>query len=201
MLDILKPLPRPNVVPSRCEHAGCGCGITRPGWFDADSELGTHNLRFVLDEPAWPARLDMDASWVPLGTNPAPPEDLPNGFMPAESDESTQDTVYSTRAADELVTGLGLDSAQPWLDRVLVRLDPDCLTKTGSSGGDSHRSRTCRRPPCHSRRTCRFSSRPLQPRASRRRTRRPCRATSAGKGQQGMQERVVGRRRPGAGSR
>jgi hypothetical protein len=87
--------------------------------------LGTHNLRFVLDEPAWPVRLDMDASWVPPDVNPAPPEDLPNGFMPAESDEWTQDTVYSTRAADELVTGLGLDPAQPWLDRVLVRLDPD----------------------------------------------------------------------------
>jgi len=67
MLDMLKPLRQPHVVPSRCEHAGCGCGITRPGWFDADSELGTHNLRFVLDEPGWPARLDMDASWVPLG--------------------------------------------------------------------------------------------------------------------------------------
>jgi hypothetical protein len=125
MLDIVKPLPRPNVVPSRCGHAGCGCGITRPGWFDDDSELGTHNLRFVLDEPAWPVRLDMDASWVPLGVNPAPPEDLPNGFMPAESDECAEDTVYAARAADELVAGLGLDGAQPWLDRVLVRLDPD----------------------------------------------------------------------------
>jgi hypothetical protein len=62
---------------------------------------------------------------LPLGVDPAPPEDLPNGFMPAESDEWAQDTVYATRAADDLVTGLGLDSAQPWLDRVLVRLDPD----------------------------------------------------------------------------
>jgi hypothetical protein len=79
----------------------------------------------VLDEPAWPVRLDMDASWVPPGVNPAPPEDLPNGFLPAESDECAEDTVYSTPAADDLVTGLGLDSAQPWLDRVLVRLDPD----------------------------------------------------------------------------
>jgi len=67
----------------------------------------------------------MDASWVPLGVNPAPAEELPNGFMPAESDEWTEDTVYSARAADELVTGLGLDPAQPWLDRVTVRLDPD----------------------------------------------------------------------------
>ena len=122
MLDILKSLRHPNVAPSRCEHAGCECGITQPGWFD---DLGTHNLRFVLDEPGWPVRLDMDASWVPLGVNPAPPEDLPNGFMPAESDEWAEDTVYTTRAADELVTGLRLDPAQPWLDRVLVRLDPD----------------------------------------------------------------------------
>jgi len=67
----------------------------------------------------------MDASWVPLGVNPAPPQELPNGFMPAESDEWAEDTVYATRAADELVAGLGLDPAQPWLDRVLVRLDPD----------------------------------------------------------------------------
>jgi hypothetical protein len=79
----------------------------------------------VLDEPAWPVRLDMDGSWVPMGVTPAPPEDLPNGFMPAESDNCDEDTVYSTRAADELVTGLGLDSAQPWLDRVLVRIDPE----------------------------------------------------------------------------
>ena len=121
MLDIMKSLQHPNVVPSPCEHAGCGCGITRPGWFD---NLGTHNLRFVLDEPGWPVRLDMDASWVPLGVNPAPPEDVPNGFMPAESDECAEDTAYATRAADELVTGLGLENAQPWLDRVLVRLDP-----------------------------------------------------------------------------
>lgn len=62
---------------------------------------------------------------MPLGVNPAPLEDLPNGFMPAESDEWAEDTVYATRATDELVTGLGLDSAQPWLDRVLIRLDPD----------------------------------------------------------------------------
>jgi hypothetical protein len=124
MLDILKPLKRPNVVPSRCEHVGCGCGVTRPGWFD-DSDLGTHNLRFMLHEPAWPVRLDMDASWVPVGVNPAPPEDLLNGFMPAESDETVEDAVYSVRAADDLITGLGLDRARPWLDRVLVRLDPD----------------------------------------------------------------------------
>jgi hypothetical protein len=117
-------LHRPNAVPCRCGQAGCGCSITRTGWF-ADSELGTHNLRFVLDEPGWPVRLDMDGSWVPLGVNPAPPEDLPNGFMPAESDNCAEDTVYSTRAVDDLVTGLGLDSAQLWLDRVLVRLDPD----------------------------------------------------------------------------
>jgi hypothetical protein len=124
MLDILKTLKHPNMVPCRCGDAGCGCGVTRPGWF-ADSELGTHNLRFVLDKPAWPVRLDMDGSWVPLGVSPARPEDLPNGFMPAESDEWAEDTVYSTRAADELVAGLGLDNSQPWLDRVLVRLDPD----------------------------------------------------------------------------
>jgi len=125
MLDIMKPLKRPNVVPSRCEHAGCACGITRPGWFDADSGLGTHNLRFTLHEPAWPVRLDMDASWVPVGVNPAPPEDLLNGFMPAESDEWAEDAVYSVRATDDLIAGFGLDSTQPWLDRVIVRLDPD----------------------------------------------------------------------------
>src|SRR5215475_9606197 len=50
---------------------------------------------------------------------------LPNGFMPAESDETAEDTVYSVGATDDLVTGLGLDRAQPWLDRVLVRLDPE----------------------------------------------------------------------------
>jgi len=44
--------------------------------------------------------------------------------MPAESDNCDEDTVYSTRAADDLITGLDLDSAQPWLDRVLVRIDP-----------------------------------------------------------------------------
>jgi hypothetical protein len=125
MLDIMKTLKCPNVVPSRCEHAGCVCGITRPGWFEADSDLGTHNLRFTLHEPAWPVRLDMDASWVPLGVNPAPTEDLPNGFLPAESDEMAEDAVYSVRATDDLIAGLGLESAQPWLDRVLVRLDPE----------------------------------------------------------------------------
>jgi hypothetical protein len=81
--------------------------------------------RFALHEPAWPVRLDMDGSWVRLGVQPAPPEDLPNGFMPAESDEWAEDAVYSVRAADDLVAGLSLDSAQPWLDRVLVRQDPD----------------------------------------------------------------------------
>jgi hypothetical protein len=60
-----------------------------------------------------------------LGVNPAPPEELPNGFMPAESDEWAEDAVYSVRATDDLVAGLGLDSAQPWLDRVLVRQDPE----------------------------------------------------------------------------
>jgi hypothetical protein len=79
----------------------------------------------MLHEPAWPVRLDMDGSWVPLGVNPAPSEDLLNGFMPAESDEAVEDAVYSVRAADDLITGLGLDRARPWLDRVLVRLDPD----------------------------------------------------------------------------
>jgi hypothetical protein len=79
----------------------------------------------MLHEPAWPVRLDMYGSWVPLGVNPAPPEDLPNGFMPAESDETVEDAVYSVRATDDLIAGLGLDRAQPWLDRVLVRLDPD----------------------------------------------------------------------------
>jgi hypothetical protein len=79
----------------------------------------------MLHEPAWPVRLDMDGSWIPLGVKPAPPEDLPNGFMPAESDECAEDAVYSLRATDDLITGLGLDNAQPWLDRVLVRQDPD----------------------------------------------------------------------------
>jgi len=41
------------------------------------------------------------------------------GFMPAESDECAEDAVYSVRAADDLIVGLGLDSTQPWLDRVL----------------------------------------------------------------------------------
>jgi hypothetical protein len=45
--------------------------------------------------------------------------------MPAESDECAEDAVYSVRATDDLVAGLGLDSAPPWLDRVLVRQDPD----------------------------------------------------------------------------
>jgi hypothetical protein len=45
--------------------------------------------------------------------------------MPAESDECAEDAVYSVPATDDLVAGLGLDRAQPWLDRVLVRLDPD----------------------------------------------------------------------------
>jgi hypothetical protein len=59
----------------------------------------------MLYEPEWPVRLDMDASWVPLGVNPAPPEDLPNGFLLAESDEAAEDTVYSVRATDDLVAG------------------------------------------------------------------------------------------------
>lgn len=117
MLDIMKVLKRPNVVPCSCGHTGCGCGITEPGWFGADSDLGTHNLRFMLHEPAWPVRLDMDGSWVPMGVKPASPDELPNGFLPAESDDTAEDMVYSMQAADELVTGLGLESAQPWLDR------------------------------------------------------------------------------------
>jgi len=57
-----------------------------------------------------------------LGVHPASPEDLPNGFIPAESDECAEDSVYSVRATDDLVAGLGLDSAQPWLDRVPARI-------------------------------------------------------------------------------
>jgi len=45
--------------------------------------------------------------------------------MPAESDEWAEDAVYSVRAADDLIAGLGLDRAQSWLDRVLVRQDPE----------------------------------------------------------------------------
>jgi hypothetical protein len=56
---------------------------------------------------------------------PAPPEDLPNGFLPAESENAAEDGVYSMRATYDLVAGLGLDTGMPWLDRVLVRHDPD----------------------------------------------------------------------------
>jgi hypothetical protein len=124
MLAILKSLQRPNVVPSRCAHVGCTCGITRPG-FAADSDLRRHNLRFVLHEPAWPVRLDMDASWCPWACTPHPRRTCRTGFVPAESDEWAEDAVYSVRASDDLIAGLGLDRAQPWLDRVLVRQDPD----------------------------------------------------------------------------
>src|SRR5215470_20029490 len=85
MLAIMKSLPCPNMVPCRCGHTGCGCGMTRPGWFDDDSELGTHNLRFVLDEPARPVRLDMDGSWVPMGMHPAPRKTSQMGSCPPKA--------------------------------------------------------------------------------------------------------------------
>lgn len=125
MLDIMHSLPHPNSVPCRwCEDAGCGCGISLDGvsvW-----ELGTHRFRFMLGEPAWPGRLDMHGSWCPHGVNPAPAEDLSDGFLPAESENTAEDTMYSVRAADDLVVGLGLDTAAgPWLDRVIVRIDAE----------------------------------------------------------------------------
>ena len=44
----------------------------------------------------------------------------------AESDNTAEDTMHSVRAADDLVAGLGLDrAAGPWLDRVMVRIDPE----------------------------------------------------------------------------
>jgi hypothetical protein len=51
--------------------------------------------------------------------------DLAGGGSPAESDETAEDAVYSVRATDDLVAGLGLDRTQPWLDRVPVRQDPN----------------------------------------------------------------------------
>jgi hypothetical protein len=125
MLDIMHSLPHPNSVPCRwCADAGCGCGISLDG--ESCWELGTHSLRFMLHEPGWPVRLDMDGSWVPMGMHPAPAEDLPNGFLPAESDNTAEDTMHAVRAADDLVAGLGLDrAAGPWLDRVIVRIDPE----------------------------------------------------------------------------
>lgn len=123
MLDILHSLRHPNSVPCRsCEVAGCGCGISLDG--QSRWEMGTHRFRFMLDEPAWPGRLDMHGSGCPHRVNPAPAEDLSDGFLPAESENTAEDTMYSVPATDDLVAGLGLDiDAGPWLDRVIVRID------------------------------------------------------------------------------